>query len=267
MLPYLFFQTSRNLAAVIGDRLEDSEATAQALAAIREMYRPAASRATLVYFVVSDLATVDPMYTVSLPYYMSLFERTLQDTPVALSPATRDSLSTPTDAEAANITTRVQSVMALTTRVVFFDVCRALFGKDKLLLSFMIAVALHSYEMIETGVIKPAMLSTSGAGTAGNAALPELHLLLNGPSAGKVTANEVGLPLASPTPTVIRELLGEEDGEQSARSPVTGRSYISVESAALELSASGRMLLQQAGEMVPGMRGILEHVQVSSLLA
>lgn len=56
----------------------DSESTAQALAAIREMYRPAAARATLVYFVVSDLATVDPMYTISLPYYMTLFNRTLQ---------------------------------------------------------------------------------------------------------------------------------------------------------------------------------------------
>jgi len=75
-------QTSRSLAAVIEERLVDTEATAKALAVVREMYRPAASRATLIYFVVSDLATVDPMYTISLPYYMSLFDRTLQVRPL-----------------------------------------------------------------------------------------------------------------------------------------------------------------------------------------
>ena len=186
----------------------------------------------------------------------------LQDTPVALSPETRQSLSTPTAAEAQMITTRVESVMALTTRVVFFDICRSLFGKDKLLLAFMIAVALHTFEMIETGIVTPAVLSTTGAGTPGNSALPELHLLLHGPSAGKL--NEDAL-LQAAIPASVPES-GEYEGDQSARSPATGRSYVSpANGPALVLSSSGRMLLSQAGNLVPSMRGLLEHVQVCLL--
>lgn len=161
----------------------------------------------------------------------------LQDTPVALSPETRQSLSSPTAAEALTITTRVSAVMALTTRVVFFDVCRALFGKDKLLLAFMIAVALHTYEMLESGEVHPAVLSTSGAGTAANAALPELHLLLHGPSVGKVTDAEGGPQSQMPSPSIGCDVDSDADGDQSARSPVTGRSFVSAGSSpTLELS-------------------------------
>ena len=195
------------------------------------------------------------------------FSLSLQDTPVALSPETRQSLSTPSESETLTITTRVEAVMALTTRVVFFDVCRALFGKDKLLLAFMIAVALHTYDMIESGQIRPAVLSTSGAGTAGNAALPELHLLLHGPSAGKVATEDSDAESRSlmPSASLLRELEGDS-GDQTA-TPVTSRSFVSSasigsSSTMLVLSSSGRMLLAQAGSLVPAMRGILEHVQV-----
>lgn len=154
--------------------------------------------------------------------------------------------------------------MALTTRDVFFDVCRALFGKDKLLLAFMIAVALHTYEMIETGLIRPAVLSTSGSGTAVNAALPELHLLLHGPSAGKVTtALGAGVPPQTPAPDAIREV-EEGDGDMSARSsPPTARTNVA--GPTLEISSSGRMLLAQASSLVPTMRGFLDHLLVRSL--
>jgi dynein heavy chain, axonemal len=41
--------------------------------AARESYRPAAARSALLYFVLNDLASIDPMYQFSLDAYFDLF--------------------------------------------------------------------------------------------------------------------------------------------------------------------------------------------------
>lgn len=45
------------------------------ISAAREKYRPVAARGSVMYFVVADMAEVDPMYQFSLKYFkqVSLF--------------------------------------------------------------------------------------------------------------------------------------------------------------------------------------------------
>ena len=43
--------------------------------ATRELYRPVAIRTSLLFFCISDLALIDPMYQYSLTWYVDLFVR------------------------------------------------------------------------------------------------------------------------------------------------------------------------------------------------
>ncbi len=49
--------------------------TEREIDATRELYRPVALRASLLFFAISDLAAVDPMYQYSLGWFISLFVR------------------------------------------------------------------------------------------------------------------------------------------------------------------------------------------------
>lgn len=44
----------------------------------RENYRVVARRGSVLYFVVSDLALIDPMYQYSLEYFTKLFNKRLE---------------------------------------------------------------------------------------------------------------------------------------------------------------------------------------------
>lgn len=60
-----------------------AEATARELDAAAGGYRPAAARAEALFFVLSDLAALDPMYRFSLDEYSRLFASSLRAAPKA----------------------------------------------------------------------------------------------------------------------------------------------------------------------------------------
>lgn len=55
-------QTSKKFAAEINQRVKDSKITEAQIDAARESYRPVAFRASLLFFAIIDLSTIDPMY-------------------------------------------------------------------------------------------------------------------------------------------------------------------------------------------------------------
>lgn len=59
----------------ISAKVAEAEATEREIDATRELYRPVALRASLLFFAISDLALVDPMYQYSLAWFISLFVR------------------------------------------------------------------------------------------------------------------------------------------------------------------------------------------------
>ncbi len=68
---------AKTTAAIIGERVLESEATARDINRLRECYRPVAARGSLAYFAVADLAGLDFMYQFSLDYFVHLFDATV----------------------------------------------------------------------------------------------------------------------------------------------------------------------------------------------
>lgn len=60
----------------IKTRLEEAEATELMINTAREKYRPVATRGSVMYFVISSLSEIDPMYQFSLKYFKQVY-RTL----------------------------------------------------------------------------------------------------------------------------------------------------------------------------------------------
>ena len=56
--------TSKNTSAVIQTRVHEAEVTEAQINEAREVYRRVPMRGSILYFVLADLAAVDPMYQV-----------------------------------------------------------------------------------------------------------------------------------------------------------------------------------------------------------
>ncbi|TFK05831.1 receptor-transporting protein 3-like [Platysternon megacephalum] len=88
----------------------------------RENYRPAAERASLLYFILNDLNKIDPIYQFSLKAFNVVFEKAIQRTPPA-----------------EDVKHRVINLTDEITYSVFVYTARGLFERDKLI--FMAQVA------------------------------------------------------------------------------------------------------------------------------
>lgn len=109
---------SKLTATAIGDRVAEAEITEQEINEARSRYTGVATRGSIIYFVIADLAGIDPMYQYSLGYYASLFNKCIADS--EKSPV---------------LETRLDNIMNYSTLVIYENICRGLFEKDKLLFS------------------------------------------------------------------------------------------------------------------------------------
>jgi len=86
----------------------------------RESYRTVARRGSVLYFVIADLANVDPMYQYSLEFFTKLFVMRLEKSE-----------------QSSELEARLEILINDVTRAFYFGICRGLFEKDKLLYSFL----------------------------------------------------------------------------------------------------------------------------------
>jgi dynein heavy chain len=100
---------SKVVSAMIKQRLEESERTKEEIDEIRSSYMSASIRASLIYFIVADLATVDPMYQFSLAYFKRLFH-------ICIDHSEKDD----------NLEKRLDNIINYSTEVIYVNICRGL---------------------------------------------------------------------------------------------------------------------------------------------
>ncbi|KAI9004259.1 dynein heavy chain and region D6 of dynein motor-domain-containing protein [Gaertneriomyces semiglobifer] len=119
----LTLQSSKATAEQVAQQLNVSEQTEKRIDIAREAYRPCAQRASILYFVLNDLSTIDPMYQFSLDAYTDLF-----DTSIAKSK------------QADDLNERIGNLNDYHTYAVYKNTCRGLFEQHKLLFAFQMTV-------------------------------------------------------------------------------------------------------------------------------
>ncbi|OXB61088.1 hypothetical protein ASZ78_013651 [Callipepla squamata] len=115
-------ETTKRTAMEIEEKVKESKVTEVEINVARENYRPAAERASLLYFILSDLNKINPIYQFSLKAFNVVFEKAIQRT-----------------APAADVGQRVINLTDEITYSVFMYTARGLFEKDKLIFLAQVA--------------------------------------------------------------------------------------------------------------------------------
>ncbi|XP_035168476.1 LOW QUALITY PROTEIN: dynein heavy chain 17, axonemal [Oxyura jamaicensis] len=115
-------ETTKRTAMEIEEKVKEAKVTEGEINIARENYRPAAERASLLYFILSDLNKINPIYQFSLKAFNVVFEKAIQRT-------------TP----AEDVKQRVINLTDEITYSVFMYTARGLFERDKLIFLAQVA--------------------------------------------------------------------------------------------------------------------------------
>ncbi|XP_045153350.1 dynein axonemal heavy chain 1 [Echinops telfairi] len=122
-------EASKMKAAEIQAKVRIAEQTEKDIDLTRMEYVPVAVRTQLLFFCVSDLANVDPMYQYSLEWFLSIF------------------LSGIANSERADtLKKRIANINRYLTYSLYSNVCRSLFEKHKLMFAFLLCVRIMMNE-------------------------------------------------------------------------------------------------------------------------
>ncbi|XP_033038307.1 dynein heavy chain 17, axonemal isoform X2 [Trachypithecus francoisi] len=109
-------ETTKHTASEIEEKVVEAKITEVKINEARENYRPAAERASLLYFILNDLNKINPIYQFSLKAFNVVFEKAIQRT-------------TP----ANEVKQRVINLTDEITYSVYMYTARGLFERDKLI--------------------------------------------------------------------------------------------------------------------------------------
>ncbi|XP_054026357.1 dynein axonemal heavy chain 17 [Dryobates pubescens] len=109
-------ETTKRTAIEIEEKVKEAKVTEEQINVARENYRPAAERASLLYFILSDLNKINPIYQFSLKAFNVVFEKAIQRT-----------------APSEDIKQRVINLTDEITYSVYVYTAQGLFERDKLI--------------------------------------------------------------------------------------------------------------------------------------
>ncbi|KAJ1100508.1 hypothetical protein NDU88_005592 [Pleurodeles waltl] len=108
-------ESTKTTAAEIENKVIEGKENEVKINEARELYRPAAARASLLYFVINDLGKINPVYQFSLKAFNAVFHNSIEHA-----------------AHSEDVKERVFSLIDSVTYSAFVYTNRGLFEKDKL---------------------------------------------------------------------------------------------------------------------------------------
>ncbi|XP_030637015.1 dynein heavy chain 11, axonemal [Chanos chanos] len=108
-------ENTKSTASLIHCKVVEARENEAKINEARELYRPVAQRASLLYFIIKDLHHINPMYQYSLKAFNTVFLRAMERTP-----------------HSEEVTQRVASLTESVTYSIFLHISHGLFETDKL---------------------------------------------------------------------------------------------------------------------------------------
>ena len=118
-------EDSKVKAKLIKEKIEEAVEIEAMINNTRNSYTAVALRGSILYFVIADLAGIDPMYQYSLKYVKNLFVDAIQHS------EKNDDLEK-----------RLETLFSVITMNIYNNICRGLFEAHKLIFSFLICTSI-----------------------------------------------------------------------------------------------------------------------------
>ncbi|KAM4632527.1 dynein axonemal heavy chain 3 [Discoglossus pictus] len=117
--------SSKLLSEEISEKQQIASATEKEIDETRLGYKPVAVHSAIIFFCISDLANIEPMYQYSLTWFINLYVHSLAHSK-----------------KSDNLEERIANIIEHFTLSIYNNVCRSLFEKDKLLFSLLLTIGI-----------------------------------------------------------------------------------------------------------------------------